>query len=52
MPQYMLLLRDDREAVRGNMSPEETRKIVERYLVWGLSHLIWAEKGLLRRQGA
>jgi len=35
MPQYMLLLRDDRETVRGHVSPEETQKIIQRYLDWG-----------------
>jgi hypothetical protein len=51
MPQYVLLLRDDREAVRGNMSPEETRKIVERYLVWGTKPFNLGGKGLVEKTG-
>src|ERR1700677_2543826 len=34
MPQYVLLLRDDREKARGHESPEETQKVIERYLAW------------------
>jgi hypothetical protein len=34
MPQYVLLLRDNREAARGHLSPEETQKVIEKYLAW------------------
>ena len=34
MPQYFLLLRGDREKLLGHKGPEETQKVIERYIAW------------------
>ena len=34
MPQYFLLLRGDKQAVRGHEGPEETQKVIEAIVAW------------------
>jgi hypothetical protein len=51
MPQYILLLRDDREKVRGHESPEEMQKVTERYLAWRNKPFVVGGAGLVEKTG-
>jgi hypothetical protein len=44
MPHYYPLLRGDKEKVWGHEGPEETQKLIERYLPGGTRHLSWARR--------
>ncbi len=50
MPQYMLLLRDDREAWQ-KLSPEEMQKAMEKYLAWRNKPFVTDGKRLDERTG-
>ena len=51
MPQYILLLRDDREKVRGHESPEEMQKVTEKYLAWRNKSFVVGGAGLVEKTG-
>jgi hypothetical protein len=51
MPQYVLLLRDDREKVRGHLGPEETQKVIEKYLAWRNKPFVVGGAGLVEKTG-
>jgi hypothetical protein len=51
MPQYILLLRDDRQKVRGHESPEEMQKVTEKYLAWRNKSFVVGGAGLVPTTG-
>lgn len=51
MPHYVLLLRDDRDKVRGHMGPEETQKVIERYVAWRNKPFVVGGAGLAEKTG-
>jgi hypothetical protein len=51
MPQYILLLRDDRQKVRGHESLEEMQKVTERYLAWRNKSFVVGGAGLVATTG-
>lgn len=51
MPQYILLLRHDKERVRGNESPEQMQKVTERYLAWRNKPFVVGGAGLVDKTG-
>ena len=51
MPQYVLLLRDNREVARGHLSPEETQKVIEKYLAWRNKPFVVGGAGLAAATG-
>ncbi len=50
MPHYMLLLRDDRQAIR-KLSPEEMQKAMEKYWTWRHNPFVVDGKRLLEDTG-
>ena len=51
MAQYVLLLREDREKARGHMGPEETQKVIERYVAWRNKPFVVGGAGLVAKTG-
>ena len=51
MPNYVLLLRDNRDVVRVNLSPEENQKIIEKYLAWRKRPFVVGGAGLVQKTG-
>jgi hypothetical protein len=51
MPNYVLLLRDDENLVRLNLSPEEHQKVVEKYLAWRKRPFVVGGAGLNQKTG-
>ena len=50
MPQFMLLLRDDRELF-GKLGPEEMQKTVEKYFAWRNKPFVVGGAGLMEKTG-
>jgi hypothetical protein len=50
MPQYMLLLRDDRELF-GKLGPEEMQKTIEKYFAWRNKPFVVGGAGLMEKTG-
>jgi|HubBroStandDraft_1064217.scaffolds.fasta_scaffold149124_2 hypothetical protein len=50
MPQYMLLLRDNRE-VWGKLGPEQMQKAIEKYFAWRTKPFVVGGAGLTEKTG-